>query len=99
MVEIDTSRNDLVEEFRRTPVGRHSADLRYLLNRMRTAPELPNYVLICTVPQREWLLATKAPGRGTPVEIVEGHVFTDPNEAEWQVFKLRWQALTGEAID
>ena len=35
----------------------------------------------------------------TPVEIVEGRVFTDPNEAEWEVFKLRWQALTGEAID
>jgi len=55
--------------------------------------------LVCTVPQREWLLATKEPGRGTPVEIIEGRVFTDPNEAEWQVFKLRWQALTGEAID
>ena len=99
MVEIDTSRKDLVEEFRRTPVGRHSADLRYLLNRMRTAPELPNYVLINTVPQREWLLATKAPGRGTPAEIVEGYVFTDSNQAEWEVFKLRWRALTGEAID
>ncbi len=99
MVEIDTSRTDLVEEFRRTPVGRHSADLRYLLNRMRTAPELPNYVLVCTKPQREWLLATKETGRGTPAEIDQGHVFTDPNEAEWEVFKLRWQALTGEAID
>ncbi len=99
MIEIDTGRKDLIEEFRRTPVGRHSPDLRYLLNRMRTAPELPNYVLICTVPQREWLLATKEPGRGTPVEIVEGRIFTDPNEAEWEVFKLRWQAPTGETIE
>ena len=66
---------------------------------MRTAPELPNYVLVCTVPQCEWLLAIKAPGRGTPAEIVEGQVFTNPNEAEWEVFKLRWQALTGESID
>ncbi len=99
MIEIDTGRKDLIEEFRRTPVGRHSADLRYLLNRMRTAPELPNYVLICTVTQSEWLLSTKGTGRGTPDEIVEGRIFTDPNEAEWEVFKLRWQALTGEAID
>ena len=81
MVEIDASRKDLIEEFRRTPVGRHSADLRYLLNRMRTAPGLPNYVLICTVPQREWILATKQPGRGTPGGTVEVRALPDPNAA------------------
>ena len=98
MVEIDKSRKDLVKEFRAAPFGRHSPALRELLNRMRCAPGLPDYILVCSKPQREWLLATKTPERGSPVEIVEGHRFTSPDEAEWEVFKLRWQALTGEAL-
>lgn len=99
MAFIDTSRTDLIEEMRRNPVGHHSGDLRRLLNLLRTHPELPPYVLVCTKPQREWCLALKPPGRGTPVELVEGVVYTDPVRAEWEVFKLRWEALTGQAIE
>lgn len=98
MREIDVDRKDLIEEFRRQPVGRHSGDLRRLLNALRTHPGLPPYVLVCTVPQREWRLATKVPRRGTPVELIDGHVHTDPLAAEWAVFKLRWKALTGEDL-
>ncbi|MDH3688524.1 MAG: hypothetical protein OEU36_03440 [Gammaproteobacteria bacterium] len=99
MHEIDTSRPELIEEFKRNPVGRHSGDLRRLLNAMRTHPDLPPYLLVCTIPQHEWRLAVKAPGRGEPVEILEGHVYTDPLQAEWAVFKLRWKVLTGEVLE
>jgi hypothetical protein len=98
MPKIDASRSDLVEEFRRNPVGCHSGDLRRLLNAMRTDPDLPGYVLVCTRPQREWRLAVRRPGRGQPLELVPGVVFHDAVEAEWEVFRLRWQALTGDEI-
>jgi hypothetical protein len=37
-------------------------------------------------------------GRGQPVELVPDVVFHDPVEAEWEVFRRRWRALTGEDI-
>ena len=98
MPKIDASRSDLVEEFRSNPVGCHSGDLRRLLNAMRTDPDLPGYVLVCTQPQREWHLAVRPPGRAQPVELVPGVVFHDPLEAEWEVFRRRWQALTSAEI-
>ena len=98
MQAIDPARKDLVEEFRRNPVGRHSGDLRRMLNAMRRHSGLPGYILVCTKPQREWRLATKEAGRGTPAELVDHPPFTDPLEAEWHVFRLQWQALTGEEL-
>ena len=36
--------------------------------------------------------------RGDPIEIVPGHRFDSLQEAEWTVFKLRWQEHTGETL-
>ncbi len=99
MPKIDASRSDLVEGFRRNPLGCHSGDLRRLLNAMRTDPELPSYVLVCTQPQREWRLAVRPAGRGQSIELLPGVVCHDPLQAEWEVFRIRWQALTGEEIN
>ncbi len=98
MSEIDRSRRDLIEEFRRTPIGRHSPDLRLLLNRLRTGQGDAPYILVCTVPHREWRLARKAPRRMSPVTLIPGQVFSSPEEAEWAVFKLLWQERTGEVL-
>jgi hypothetical protein len=98
MDAIDPGRKDLVEEFRRRPVGRHSGDLRRMLNAMRTDPALPRYILVCLEPQRRWRLAVKQPGRGKPVELLDHPPFDDPLDAEWQVFRLRWKQLFGEEL-
>jgi len=99
MDSIDTSRRDLIEEFRNNPVGRSSGDLRRLLNALRMHPDVPPYILVCMQPQREWRIAVKPPGRGTAVELLDGPAYDDPLQAEWAIFKLRWQALTGEDLD
>lgn len=96
--EIGRSRRDLIEEFRQNPIGRHSPDLRLLLNRMRMSGGDTPYILICVSPHREWRLARKAKRRGSPIELVPGIIFHSPEEAEWEVFKLRWKELTGEII-
>jgi hypothetical protein len=37
--------------------------------------------------------------RGANLEFVEGAVFDDYTAATCEVFRLRWQAVTGEALD
>jgi hypothetical protein len=95
---IDRSRRDLIEEFRRRPVGRHSPDLRLLLNQMRMSEGKEACLLICTRPHREWRLARKTTDRGSSVTLVPGVVFHSPEEAEWEMFKQRWKELTGESL-
>ena len=99
MYKIDSSRKDLVEEFRSNPVGHHSADLQQLLNLMRAGPFPGKHVLICTKPHREWMLGQLSGVRGEPVDVLEDQVFNRAEDAEWAVFKRRWKALTGEDLD
>lgn len=90
--------SQLAEEFRRNPFGRHSPELRVLLNRLRSRQAQDPYVLLCTKPHREWLLARKSDARQSPAHVVTGKRFTSAEEAEWEVFKLLWQQHTGEDI-
>ena len=90
--------SDLIEEFRRQPIGRHSPELRLLLNNLRRRQKGDPYILACTKAQAEWKLARKPAGRGSAVRLVPGFVFTSPEEAEWEVFKLLWKESTGESL-
>ena len=91
-------RRALTEEFRHQPIGRHSPELRLLLNRLRTGQKDDPYILVCTRPHAEWKLARKSASRGSAVRLVPGFVFTSPEEAEWEVFKLLWRESTGETL-
>ncbi len=97
MTDIDPRRLDLAREFKARPFGVHSPDLQAVLNRMRSAPIQAKHCLIMTRPHAQWVLARMT---GDPLwpEVVPGHVFGTLEEAEWAVFKLRWQALTGHDL-
>jgi hypothetical protein len=56
------------------------------------------YVLIVKEPGRRWVLARLPRERGRPMELLANQVFTSIAEAEWEVFKRRWEALTGAAL-
>ena len=99
MYRIDPERTDLAEEFRRNPFGPHSAELQKVLNVMRWEPIEGKYVLVNTVPHKEWCLAQLPGKRGVPVTLHEDVVFTDLGEAEWYIFKLRWKKRTGVDLD
>ncbi len=94
MYDIDPKRIGLAAEFKARPYGEHSPDLQYLLNLMRKPRGEPFHVLVVTVPGEQWTLALMEPGAPAPPKLTNT-VFTSLEEAEWHVFKLRWQALTG----
>jgi len=91
-------RRALIEEFRRQPIGRHSPGLRLLLNNLRSGQKEDPYILVCTKPHREWRLARKSVERGSPVRLVPDLIFSSPEQAEWEVFKLLWKESTGECL-
>jgi hypothetical protein len=97
-VDPETDRQ-YIEEFRRRPIGHHSPGLMRLLTVMRQDPSGRQIILICRKPFREWVLGEMPASRAEPIAIESAPIFTSREEAEWEVFRRRWQKLTGEAIN
>ncbi len=92
-------RDDLIEEFRKTPLGPHSDPLLHLLTVLRGVPTQGKYVLVEPEgPDNGWLLATLPGERGKAPALVPGYRFNTLAEAEWTVFRLRWAYWTGEEL-
>jgi hypothetical protein len=96
--QIDTTRLDLVKEFRENPLGPHSAELKRIVTRLRTEKAAGHYVLVERMPHREWVLGRLSGRRGVDLTLLENHVFASIADAEWTVFKMRWETVTGETI-
>ncbi len=98
MYTIDASRLDLVEEYRANPAGPYSPELTLLVNRLRLGSMEERTILVCTKRGREWMLAKMPTVRGAKLELFEDRVFDDFDAAAWEVFRMRWQAVTGEEL-
>ena len=98
MYEIDPGRSDLVEEFHRNPGGPYSAELTLAVNRLRLGPLGERFIIVCTRRGREWAVGKMPTVRGQPVELLEGRVFDDYDDAVREVFRLRWRAVTRQDI-
>ena len=88
---------DAIEEFRRKPVGQHSPSLQRIINVMRGEALEGKYVLLCTKPHHEWVLA-QMNGRAKPLTVHWNQVFLDLHEAEFEIFKLRYERHFGKVI-
>jgi len=96
MFRIDpVAHKNLAREFRDHPIGQHSAALEQVLNLLRAGPVRDKYCLICIEPHARWMLARLSGVRGMPPVPVENRMFTSLEDAEWQIFRLRWQDATG----
>ena len=89
----------LAFEYRDRPTAPHGLRLQRILNVFRGGPLRGKYVLFASQPHREWLLARLTGERTAPFEVFEGCRFTSLTEAEWEVFKLRWAAHGGPALE
>jgi N,N-dimethylformamidase len=87
----------LIDEFRKNPIGHHSPGLQRLLNKMRGASMVDKFCLVTVKPNREWQLAKTSGVPGKPIKLLDKR-FSSMYDAEWYVFRQRWKALTGENI-
>jgi hypothetical protein len=98
LFKIDAEKHrHLADEFRKNPVGIHSPALQKILNVFRGSAMAGKYVLICVKPHQEWRLAQLGQERGDPL-ILKDQSFHSIEEAEWEIFKIRWQHYTGESL-
>jgi hypothetical protein len=88
-----------IDEFRRRPLGSHSPGLQRVLNAMRFDPSGRQVILVCRKPFAEWVLGMMPEKREEPLSIEGEPVFTSIEQAEWEVFRRRWRAITGESIN
>ena len=96
---VDPGRLDLAREFMGDPFGPHSAELQRILNVMRAAPVAGKHVILMSGPYRRWSVARLSGIRGEPAERIEGLCFDNPEDAERAVFRLRWEAHTGQPLN
>ena len=96
---IDPSQLDAVREFRANPIGRHSKMLEAILSILRSGPVAGKLCLICVKPHQEWVIGRLSGARGIAPVVTDNRVFYTVEDAEWEVFKLRWAAECGQALD
>lgn len=95
-----TQQRELIRRFRRNPMGPYDAELQSVLLPLRNVAAAGKHALMRLPGDQAWTLV-RLGGRGRPVVILGGS-WTSRAEAEWAVFRLRWQALHGwdpETVD
>ncbi|AZU62245.1 hypothetical protein [Neobacillus mesonae] len=82
---------DLIEEHRLNPVGKHSMELDLVLNFLRRNHEVieGKDLIICTKPHQEWCLGQHPGKRGVPYIVFEKESFGTREEAEHALFLKR----------
>ena len=98
MYEIDPSRTDLAEEFKKNPGGPYSPELTLVVNRLRLGPREERTIMVCTKRGREWTLAKMPTVRGAKLEYYEDLVFDDYYDAAREIFRMRWHTVTGQEL-
>ena len=93
--EIDGTRMDLALEYRDNLRGPYSMELQRVLDKMRTTPMRGRFALLVVEPFKTFALARLSGERGVPPAPVEGVTYASIAQAEWDIFKRRWQELTG----
>ncbi len=65
---------------------------------MRWSGVTGRWVLITLEPNRRWMLGRLPEKRGVPMETFANRIFTRIEDAEWEIFRLRWEALTSTKL-
>ena len=98
MYEVRHDMRHVAAEFMANPIGEHSPELQRILLVFRGEPVEGKYVLICTRPFAEWTLAQLTGIKGKPLKLLKNKVFRSIEDAEREVFRLRWKRYTGHEL-
>lgn len=96
--QIDGTRMDLAREYRDNLRGPYSLELQRMLDKMRSTPMKGRFALLVVEPFRKFALARLSGERGVPPALVDGVTYGSIPEAEWDLFKRRWEELTGMPV-
>jgi N,N-dimethylformamidase len=94
--QVDPTRADLVDEFWRTPLGRHSEELQLLLGRLRSDTHRAPCLVVQRVSGGWTVMAPPAPRGAGPTPLA---TLASREDAERFVFRHRWQLHTGRGLD
>lgn len=85
---------ELIEEHRQNPFGHHTPNLDLVLAFLRSDPSRskPQYVIVCTVPEEEWVIGEHSRRRGERVEL-RHEKYQSVEQAEHAVFLRRLMDL------
>jgi N,N-dimethylformamidase len=98
MHKVDASRLDLARQFRDKPFGPHGAELQKLLKLLRWDAIDDRIIAVQPQPGGHWQLARSTGPKGHPIEVFEGPGYATPAEAQWAIFRGRWERHTGQAL-
>ena len=88
----------VAEEFRQQPLGHHSPELQRVLTLFRGEAMEGKFVLVSLESHKKWALGQLSGVRGEPVTVMGDVTFDSRSEAEWEIFKRRWEKHCGEAL-
>lgn len=85
---------ELIEEHHRDPFGHHTPNLDLVLAFLRSdsSRSKPQYVIVCTVPEKEWVIGEHRRRRGEQVQL-ESERYVSVQDAEHAVFLKRLSDL------
>ena len=98
MHEIDASRLDLARQFRARPFGPHGNELQKLLKILRWDPIEDRIIAVQQQRGGAWQPARSTGPKGHPIEIFDGPRYATQAEAQWAIFRRRWESHTGQAL-
>lgn len=84
---------ELIRRFRRAPLGPYDPELQAFLLPLRNQPAAGKHALMRLPGEEAWTLVLLG-GRDRPAQILGGR-WGSRGDAEWAVFRARWQALRG----
>lgn len=94
---VDPGRADLVEGFRRSPLGPFSHELQLLVWQLRAQAPKGRYALR-EIAAGRWQAVRLSPGRRPRWEAAAVEEFESEEDCEWALFALRWRDHTGQDI-
>lgn len=98
MHKVDASRLDLARQFRDNPFGPHGTEQQKILKILRWDPIDDRIIAVQPTRNGRWQLARSTGRKGSPIEIFEGPGFATPGEAQWAIFRRRWERHTGQPL-
>ncbi|UCI31900.1 hypothetical protein [Mesorhizobium sp. B4-1-4] len=88
----------LAREFWQNPFSIHSPALAALMRELRREDPANRHFLLLVDPGRKWMLARTDSHSATGFSFYEDKLFDSPEEAEWEIFRLRWKRITGREL-